>query len=239
MIRAGHGFALARAIVELAPGDDDGCRRASPSAARTAMSKVGLPTQSAMLWSVRGTASSQWPMRRGRGRDSRSTNSIRRRRTAAGHGPGEMVRRDARLRLPRQRRGRRRILLHFSVLREHGRSSVPEGADDRMHPGAARARAAGQADRVDRSQPALPQQPRSSIPPPSGPTARRLRKRRASSSRWRSNGSTAFGDMASSSVRTEVGEDVFVHMETVRSAQLRSWSRASSWKRGSRRAARA
>jgi CspA family cold shock protein len=113
------------------------------------------------------------------------------------------------------------VLLHFSVLREHGRRSVPEGAIVECVP--VRLERGLQAKRVlsiDLSS-ALPQQPRSSIPP----SERADRK--------------ALSDAAGEFEPVEVkwfnrvrgygflkrpdesgGEDVFVHMETVRTAHL-------------------
>jgi CspA family cold shock protein len=113
------------------------------------------------------------------------------------------------------------VLLHFSVLREHGRRSVPEGAVIECIP--VRLERGLQAKRIlsiDLSS-ALPQQPRSSIP-----AAERADRR-------------ALADAAGEFEPVEVkwfnrvrgygfvkrpddsgGEDVFVHMETVRSAHL-------------------
>ena len=113
------------------------------------------------------------------------------------------------------------VLLHFSVLREHGRRSVPEGAVIECVP--VRLERGLQAKRVisiDMSS-ALPQQPRSSIH--SGERADRK----------------ALADSAGAFEPVEVkwfnrvrgygfvkrpdevgGEDVFVHMETVRNSHL-------------------
>jgi CspA family cold shock protein len=112
------------------------------------------------------------------------------------------------------------ILLHFSVLREHGRRSVPEGALIECIP--VRLERGLQAKKVisiDLSS-ALPQQPRSSMPF----TERADR--------------TALADAAGEFESVEVkwfnrvrgygfvnrieatGEDVFVHMETVRQSHL-------------------
>src|SRR6476659_1327071 len=113
------------------------------------------------------------------------------------------------------------VLLHFSVLREHGRRSVPEGAIIEVVP--VRQERGLQAKRVisiDLSA-ALPQQPRSSM-----------------SSSERSD-RKALSDAAGEFEPVEVkwfnrvrgygfvkrpdesgGEDVFVHMETVRTAHL-------------------
>ena len=113
------------------------------------------------------------------------------------------------------------VLLHFSVLREHGRRSVPEGAIIECIP--VRLERGLQAKRIlsiDLTS-ALPQQPRSSIP-----ASERADRR-------------ALADAAGEFEPVEVkwfnrvrgygfvkrpdelgGEDVFVHMETVRSAHL-------------------
>ena len=113
------------------------------------------------------------------------------------------------------------VLLHFSVLREHGRRSVPEGAIIECIP--VRLERGLQARRILSIdlRAALPQQPRSSIPA----SERADRK--------------ALADAAGEFETVEVkwfnrvrgygfvkrpdelgGEDVFVHMETVRSAHL-------------------
>ena len=113
------------------------------------------------------------------------------------------------------------VLLHFSVLREHGRRSVPEGAVIECVP--VRLERGLQAKRVlsiDTSS-ALPQQPRSSIS--SGDRADR--KALADSAgefepvevKW-FNRVRGYGFVKRPD---EVGgEDVFVHMETVRTSQL-------------------
>ena len=77
------------------------------------------------------------------------------------------------------------ILIHFSVLREHGRRSVPEGAIIECMP--VRLDRGLQAKKIlsiDLST-ALPAQPRSSMPPPNAPIAVPFRTLPASSSRWR------------------------------------------------------
>jgi cold shock protein len=113
------------------------------------------------------------------------------------------------------------VLLHFSVLREHGRRSVPEGALIECVP--VRLERGLQAKKIlsiDLSS-ALPQQPRSSMP-----AAERADR-------------NALADAAGEFEPVEVkwfnrvrgygfvkrpddlgGEDVFVHMETVRGAHL-------------------
>ena len=112
------------------------------------------------------------------------------------------------------------VLLHFSVLREHGRRSVPEGA--LVECVAVRLDRGLQAKKVlsiDLSS-ALPQQPRSSI------SAAERADRRALAE--------AAGDFEPVEVKWfnrvrgygfvkrpgDSGEDVFVHMETVREAHL-------------------
>jgi CspA family cold shock protein len=113
------------------------------------------------------------------------------------------------------------VLLHFSVLREHGRRSVPEGAIIEVVP--VRQQRGLQAKKVisiDLSA-ALPQQPRSSIP--------------ASERADRKALADAAGDFEPVEVKwfnrvrgygfvkrpdDSGGEDVFVHMETVRRAHL-------------------
>ena len=113
------------------------------------------------------------------------------------------------------------VLLHFSVLREHGRRSVPEGAVIECVP--VRLERGLQAKKVlsiDLST-ALPQQPRSSIP-----AAERADRKALSEAageyepvevKWfnrvRGYGFLKRPDEAG-------GEDVFVHMETVRTAHL-------------------
>ena len=113
------------------------------------------------------------------------------------------------------------ILLHFSVLREHGRRSVPEGAIIECVP--VRLERGLQAKKVlsiDVST-ALPQQPRSSIPA----GERADRKVLADSAgafepvevKW-FNRVRGYGFVKRPD---EVGgEDVFVHMETVRTSHL-------------------
>jgi len=113
------------------------------------------------------------------------------------------------------------VLLHFSVLREHGRRSVPEGAIIECVPVKLdRGLQAKRVISIDTST-ALPQQPRSSMP--SGERADRK----------------ALADSAGAFEPVEVkwfnrvrgygflkrpdesgGEDVFVHMETVRLSHL-------------------
>ena len=113
------------------------------------------------------------------------------------------------------------VLLHFSVLREHGRRSVPEGAIIECVPvKLERGLQAKKVLSIDTSS-ALPQQPRSSMP--AGERADRK----------------ALADSAGAFEPVEVkwfnrvrgygflkrpddlgGEDVFVHMETVRMSHL-------------------
>jgi CspA family cold shock protein len=113
------------------------------------------------------------------------------------------------------------VLLHFSVLREHGRRSVPEGAIIEVVP--VRQERGLQAKRVisiDLSA-ALPQQPRSSM----SSSERADRKALADAAgefepvevKW-FNRVRGYGFVKRPD--DSGGEDVFVHMETVRHAHL-------------------
>jgi cold shock protein len=112
------------------------------------------------------------------------------------------------------------VLVHFSILREHGRRSVPEGAIIECVP--VRLERGLQAKKVlsiDLSA-ALPQQPRSSIPL----SERADRKALADAAgefepvevKW-FNRVRGYGFV---NRLDGAGEDVFVHMETVRLARL-------------------
>jgi CspA family cold shock protein len=113
------------------------------------------------------------------------------------------------------------VLLHFSVLREHGRRSVPEGATIECVP--IRLDRGLQAKRVlsiDLST-ALPQQPR----PPISSSERADRKALSDAAgefepvevKW-FNRVRGYGFVKRPS--DGEGEDIFVHMETVREARL-------------------
>jgi len=113
------------------------------------------------------------------------------------------------------------ILIHFSVLREHGRRSVPEGAIIECVPiRLDRGLQAKKILSIDLSA-ALPAQPRSSIPPAERADRRALSDEAGEFepvevkwfNRVRGYGFLKRPDEAG-------GEDVFVHMETVRDAHL-------------------
>ena len=143
--------ALARAIASLAPGYGNRPRSISVEVIVSTLTKVGLPTLAPMLMGAPDGACSCPSCRRGRPapRWTRTMSSV----------PAEMEPITGRVKWFDATRGfgflvsdevEGDVLLHFSVLREHGRRSVPEGAHDRMRAGQARSRPAGQESAVDR-----------------------------------------------------------------------------------------
>ena len=113
------------------------------------------------------------------------------------------------------------ILLHFSALREHGRRSVPEGATIECVPVRLdRGLQAKKVISIDVSS-ALPQQPRSSIPSGERADRRALAENAGEFEpvevKW-FNRVRGYGFLKRPDASG--GEDVFVHMETVRNSHL-------------------
>jgi CspA family cold shock protein len=113
------------------------------------------------------------------------------------------------------------VLLHFSVLREHGRRSVPEGALIECVPVQLdRGLQAKKVLSIDTSS-ALPQQPRSSIPSGERSDRKALAENAGAFEtvevKW-FNRVRGYGFVKRPDALG--GEDVFVHMETVRTSHL-------------------
>ena len=131
------------------------------------------------------------------------------------------------------------VLLHFSVLREHGRRSVPEGAEIECIPvQLPRGLQAKRVISIDLSS-ALPTHARSSNAGHGRADRDALAERAGDFEpvevKW-FNRVKGYGFI----IRIESAhEDVFVHMETVRQAQLGDLQPGFRWKRGSRTATRA
>ena len=249
MIRAGHAFALGTGDRRHGAGRGD--RVDAGALAKTfarVQSKVGLPTLCMHVNTADGDACSR-SLTGGTGRNGPSCVS-RGDRTPRRFGcGGELPPVIGRVKWFDATRGfgflvcdelDGDVLLHFSVLREHGRRSVPEGA--RSNASRCRLPRGLQAKRVisiDLSS-ALPPHRARPMPATDGPTATLLPSARATSSRWRSNGSTEFkGYGFVSPHRIGARGRVRAHGDGAPARSSGIFSRGSGWKRGSRTATRA